>query len=183
MSSAMFWWPRRGPGDRELDGLVSKLFEDGARAVASELDLEAGQAALLAGEPWRLGAVGPLELVLLDIEELLARISVQLAASVTDTQVVASLVMSRQLLMQLRAGLSGRTLNRDEAGQLILRVCHALRQAELSVQHDGPAQARPGEAGGAEVLVSMRDALPGLLKRVDRLFDEADESAALAPVG
>jgi hypothetical protein len=175
------WRGTRGPSDEELDELLASTWEVGGRVVARVLDLEAGKAALLAGEPWHAGAGGALGVALLEIDELAARITARLAEGVPSL-LGAPLHITQLMLVQLRGGLAGRSLGRPEAEQLLARADHALDQGEWSMRHQGPLATSPAAVEAGELLADLRAAVQRLGGQVEWLFDDADEISVLAPV-
>jgi hypothetical protein len=179
-----------GPGDGDLDALLSGMWEGGIRAVAGTLDLEAGKAALLAsasrtdGELPAAGA-GALGAVLAGADVLLAAITGEMPAGASAGPahglVTTFLVTARELMIQLRTGLAARAMSREDARLVIARLDHALKEAGLTTGR------LPGPAAGVEAaelgwrLAGWRTQLAELAVRVDRLFDEAGNLSGGVP--
>ena len=96
--------------------------------------------------------------------------------------VIACLLTSRQFLIQLRAGLAGRTLNRDGAGQLCASLEHALTEAGRIVAALPPDAATEDERTELSgLLAGWRRELRELAGRIERLFDDAGRMSAGVP--
>ena len=96
------------------------------------------------------------------------------------------LTMSRQFLLQLRAGLQARRISLREALDLISHVRHNLREIDQVLRRhhglslDDALRDRIGEL--MEIGTDMTEQMQTLEDSVVRLFDAADEPAVLAPV-
>ncbi|SNT61944.1 hypothetical protein SAMN05216276_108625 [Streptosporangium subroseum] len=95
------------------------------------------------------------------------------------------LTMARQYLMQLRLGLAGRRLTAAQAFGLLSTVKHDLREADrtLRLQHglslEQALRERIGEL--REINTDLSQQMDLLDDKVMRLFNDADEPAALTP--
>jgi len=187
------WLSPRDDDDAALDALLAESWEDGAAALAKVLDLEAGKAALIAardrqetpdpvaGQGSALGGVRE------EIDALLADVTaeINLGASQAHSAVTAYLLASRHLLIQLRTGLTGRSLTKDEARQLVGGIEHALDEADRDLRHLPSAADGPGTLEARhlkELASSIRQRLPALSSKIDRLFDDADDTVPYVPV-
>ena len=190
------WISARGGEDGELDALLAGTWEDGAAALAGVLDIEAGKAALLgalreqhaAGGPWHRtpGEDSAVAAVCEEVGVLLATVT---AGSGHDSgpahsAVIAYMLAARQALIQLRAGLSRRSLAKAGALQLAGNAGHALAEAAGTLQWLPPA-AGPADAQEAaeltELISGVRQRLEALSSKIERLFDEAGDAAPRVP--
>jgi hypothetical protein len=178
------WFKVGGDDDDALDALLTETWEAGTAAIAGVLDLSGGKAALAAGirsrQPAALGASpgGVQE----QIDTLLAQVAAQIGTfpGPAHSAVAANLNASRHFLIQLRAGLASRNLARDAALQLTSSVSHALTEADRTLRHlpSGPGGPdSPENRDLAELLAGIRHQLPALSRRIEWLFDEADDLA------
>ena len=147
--------PRRDD-DAALDALLAGTWEDGATAMARVLDLEAGKAALLAalGRQEPSGPGAGQGSVREQIDALLAAVTAETRSNggAAHSAITANLYAARQFLIQLRAGLARRTLAKGSALDL------------------------------AELIGGIRQQLPALSRKIEQLFDEADDPALPIPV-
>lgn len=180
------WLSPRDDGDAALDALLAETWEDGAAAVAKVLDLQAGKAALIATRDRQETPGSAAGGVRDEIDTLLARVTAEINAGggPARSAITANLYAARGFLIQLRAGLASRGLAKADALQLTGSVEHALEEAHRTLRYLPPAS---GEAGAQEAedlgeLVSgIRQQLPELARKIERLFDEAGDSAPLIP--
>jgi hypothetical protein len=178
----------REDDDAALDALLAGAWEDGAAAVARMLDLEGGKAALTAalGRPESPGSAAGQGGVREEIDALLAAVTAEIStAGAAHSAITANLYASRQFLIQMRAGLAGRTLTKAGALDLTGSLGHALEEAGRTLRHlpAGPGGAGDQEAGDLlELIRSIRQQLPALERKIRRLFDEAGEPAPPVPV-
>ena len=179
----------RDDDDAALDALLAGAWEDGAAAVAGVLDLESGKAALAAAlgrqePPGRAAGQGG---VREEIDALLARVSAELGtnAGAAHSAITSNLYACRQFLIQLRAGLAGRTLTKAGALELTGGLGHTLEEARRTLRTLPPG---PGGATGqeaeelAELICGIQQQLPALERKIERLFDEAGDPAPPVPV-
>jgi hypothetical protein len=186
------WLSPRDRGDAELDALLAETWEDGVAAVAKVLDLEAGKAALMAARNRREtagsadGQATALAAVREEIDTLLVGVTAELDSGVgpAHSAMTAHLLASRKFFIQLRAGLTGRSLTKAGARQLVGSIEHALDEADRSLRRLPPAVGGPDtqEAEKLRDLVSgIRQRLPALSSKIERLFDEADDTVPRVP--
>jgi hypothetical protein len=187
------WLSPRDGDDAELDALLAETWEGGAAALAKVLDIEAGKAALLAARA-RQETAGPsagqdaaLATVREEIDTLLAEVTAELNSGTgpAHAALAAYLLASRTFLIQLRTGLIGRSLTKDQAGRLVGSIEHALDEADRDLRSLPAAAGGPDvpEAGQLRDLVSgIRRRLPALASKIDRLFNEADDTVPRVPV-
>lgn len=182
------WLSPRGDDDAELDALLAETWEDGAATLAKVLDIEAGKAALLAARDRQettapSAGQGPaLAAVREDIDTLLAEVTAEMnsGAGPVHSAMTAYLFASRRSLIQLRTGLTSRSVTKDQARHLVGSIEHALDEADRDLRRLPPAAGGPDtpEAGQLRELVSgIRRRLPALASKIARLFDEADDTA------
>ncbi len=179
----------RNDDDAALDALLAEAWEDGAAAVAGVLDLESGKAALAAAlgrqeSPGRAAGQGGVREA---IDALLAGVSAELStnAGAAHSAITSNLYACRQFLIQLRAGLAGRTLSKAGALELTGSLGHTLKEACRTLQTlpPGPGGATRQEAEELVELISgIRQQLPALERKIERLFDEAGDPAPPVPV-
>jgi hypothetical protein len=177
--------------DAEIDALLAGAWQDGTAALAAVLDLKAGAAALVqtsirsgpAGVP---GAENPL---LAEVRELLdARLAevrelLDYRGGPAYSSITAYLITVREYLIQLRTGLTGRTMAMDTAQQMISGMGHALAEADRILRHLPPTPGSgPETREVTEILAGWQQQLPGLAGKVDRLFDQADDTISRIPV-
>jgi hypothetical protein len=179
----------RHDDDAALDALLAGTWEDGATAIARVLDLEAGKAALLAalGRQEPPGPGTGQGSVREQIDALLATVTAETRSNggAAHSAITANLYAARQFLIQLRAGLAGRTLAKDSALDLAAGLDHALEEACRTLRRLPPG---PGGAGDqetedlAELIGGIRQQLPALSRKIEQLFDEAGDPAPPVPV-
>jgi hypothetical protein len=182
---------RLGPRDDDaaLDALLAEAWDDGAAAAAAVLNLQAGKVALTAAlgrqEPsWTASGLGE---VREEITTLLGAVTAELGTGTgpAHSAVMANLHSARQFLIQLRSGLTGRSLTKEGARSLADSLDHTLEEAGRTLRHLPPG---PGGAGDpetadlAELLSRIRHQIPALASRIERLFDEAGDPAPPVPV-
>jgi hypothetical protein len=186
------WLGPRDDGDSELDALLGSAWEDGAAAIATMLDLEAGKAALLAGRHRPpAGPAGPVPgrdsgavaAVCDETDALLALVTAECepGRSPAHTAVMAHMFAAREFLVQLRAGLAARTVTRAQARHLTGGVEHALQTAAGIF---GGAPHLMASLEGVQLLGLigvLRGQLAHLAGEVERLFDEAGDAAPRVP--
>lgn len=173
--------------DAALDALLAETWEDGVTAIASVLDVDGGKAALTAAPgraepPGTAGEAGVRELA----DTLLAIVTAEIG---TDTgpahsAISANLHACRQFLIQLRAGLAGRTLTKTAALDLTASLAHSLDEADRTVQHlpRGPGGQRSNEIYAVLGLIGeVQGLLPPLERGIKRLFDDASDPAPPIP--
>ncbi len=166
--------------DAALDALLAGAWEDGTAAVARVFDLQAGKAALTAAlsrqEPPDAGSGGARQ----EIDSLLARVTAEIStnAGAAHSAITANLYASRQFLIQLRAGLAGRTLGKADALHLVGSLEHTFEEARRTLRNLPPGRGGAGDKETedlAELIDDIRQQLPGLSRRIERLFDEAGD--------
>jgi hypothetical protein len=176
--------------DAELDALLSAAWEDRAAVVARTLDLQAGREALLAtARPEKAGdtagqAGGALGAALAQADAMLAVITAHLEPDQgpAHSHVMIFLYASRQYLLQVRAGLAGRSLSRGSARQQLRGLDHALTEAgrTLMALPAGPVTDDERYELGA-LVAGLRAQIPELTSMVERLFDDAGHAAVPVP--
>jgi len=182
------WLSPRGDDDAELDALLAETWEDGAATLAKVLDIEAGKATLLAARDRQettapsAGQAPALAAVHEDIDTLLAEVTAEMnsGAGPVHSAMTAYLFASRRSLIQLRTGLTSRSVTKDQARHLVGSIEHALDEADRDLRRLPPAAGGPDtpEARQLRELVSgIRRRLPALANKIARLFDEADDTA------
>jgi len=184
--------------DAQLDALLAATWQDGAAALARRLDLEAGKAALLAAfqrqeasrsaERAELKFDSALSAVCDEIDMLLAVLALESdrQRGPAHSAVSTYLMSSHQLLVQLRDGLTSRSITRHEAERLHGGVEHALTQAHkrlwqlLPVTPGSPSRRQTEDLKTA--VSDTRQRLPGLRANVALLFDDASGSVPHVPI-
>ena len=176
------WFKAGGDDDDALDALLTETWEAGTAAIAGVLDLSGGKAALAAGIRSRQPAAREASPggVHEQIDTLLAQVAAQIGTlpGPAHSAVAANLNASRQFLIQLRAGLASRSLAKDAALQLTSSVSHTLTEAGRTLRHLPPGPGGPDSPENqdlAELLAGIRLQLPALSRRIEWLFDEADD--------
>ncbi len=186
------WLKPRGEDHDELDALLTEAWEDGAAALAKVLDLDAGKASLLAARDRQEPAVrstaegSALAALRHEIDTLLSQVTAELEvdAGPAHSTITAHLTASRQFLIQLSAGLSRRTITKPEAQRLIDSLTHAVDEAGRTLQYLPPCSdcSRAEEAGKlSDLLSGIRRQIPSLASRIERLFDEANDTEPRVP--
>jgi hypothetical protein len=182
---------RLGPRDDDdaLDALLAGAWDDGAAAVAAVLDLQGGKVALTTAlgrqEPsWPASGLSE---VREEITTLLGTVTAELRRETgpAHSTVMANLHSARQFLIQLRSGLTGRSLTKDAARSLAASLDHTLEEAGRTLRHLPPGRGGAGDPETvdlAELLSGIRHQIPELARRIDRLFDEASDPAPPIPV-
>jgi hypothetical protein len=174
--------------DAELDAMLADAWDAGAAALGRTLDIEAGRAALLATSPQEASgdpAGGQLAVVLAQADAMLALIRThsQPDCGPAHSHVAAFLFASLQYLLRLRSGLAERSLSKGDAWQQLAGLNHALQEAGLTLSALPPGavtEEETVELGG--LLIAMQMQLPTLERRIERLFDDADDLSTGAPV-
>lgn len=154
------------------------------------LDIDSGKAALAAaigrqeppGTPGTAGEGGVRETV----DALLATVSAQIGpdTGAAHSAIAANLHACRQFLIQLRAGLTARTLTKAGAFDLTASLGHSLEEADRTLQHLPPGPGGPADQEARDVLGltgSIRQQLPALEHQIERLFDDAADPAPPVP--
>jgi hypothetical protein len=168
--------------DAALDALLAGAWEDGVAAVARVFDFQAGKAALTAALSRQEPPVTGPGSVRQEIDALLASVTAEMSTNTgaAHSAIMANLYASRQFLIQLRAGLSGRTLGKAGALQLTGSLEHTLEEARRTLRNLPPGRGGAGDQETedlAELIDGIRQQLPELSRRIERLFDEAGDPA------
>jgi hypothetical protein len=190
------WISPRGDDDAELDALLAGTWDDGAAVVATVLDIQTGKAALLAAlreqqssaeAAWHTssGQDSAVAAVCEEADSLLAAITAEggYDQGPAHSAVISQMLASRQYLIQLRAGLTRRSVTKTAALQLVGNIQHALAEANRTVQQL-PAAGLAGADEAVELaglLTSLQQRLQVLCRAIERLFDEADDTAPRVP--
>ena len=183
------WFSLRDDGDAALDALLTQAWDDGTAAVARALDLEAGKAALAAAlarrePPGHVAGPGG---VREEIDALLAWVTAEINsdAGAARSAIMANLHASRQFLIQLRAGLAGRSLAKADALHLTGSMDHTLEEANRTLRRLPPGHGAAGSQEAldlTELIAGIRQQLPALTRKIERLYDEAGDPAPPVPV-
>jgi hypothetical protein len=190
------WLSPHDDGSTELDKLLTGTWQDGANTLGEALDLAAGRAALLSAARDR--ATGHVGTMTAEQDGLLAEVCKEIdmvLATVTaegeegrgpaHSAVMAYLFAARKFLIQLRFGLLNRTLAKSQASQLVTSLDHALSEAASRLRQLATPQRVSATTEASELrllLASWQQQLPGLARRIDRLFDDAADTAPRVPV-
>ncbi len=177
-----------GHDDRELDALLAGAWEDGAAVLATVLDLKAGRTALLAALPKPTAggdrAGGMLAEVLIQVDAMAAALTAHSAPDQgpVHSHVAVFLLASRQFLIQLRTGLTGRNLSKESAAHFLAGLANALDEADRTIAALPAGVVSASElAEVREVLTGTRGQLPELAGRIARPFDDAGRVAVGVP--
>jgi hypothetical protein len=176
--------------DAEFDALLSAAWEETAAVVAKTRDLQAGREALLAtarrenaDDPADQSG-GALGAALAQADAMLTAITAHLEPDQgpAHSHVMVFLYASRQFLLQVRAGLAGRSLSRGSARQHLRGLDHALTEAgrTLMALPAGPVTDDERYELGA-LVAGLRAQIPELADRIERLFDDAGHTAVPVP--
>lgn len=178
----------------DLDVLLADTWADAADAVTRLVDMHASRNALLAqhramaeppdipsDEQARLGAaVG-------QIDEILAAVTSHTAPGLgpAHATITAGLLTAHRSLIQLRSGLTKRTVSLDSAMVLLGSLRHALEQARRNLRGLAPDSANDRESAAiSAAITAWLSQLPALTVTISRLFDDTGQSASVPiPVG